>query len=228
MLHRARFLQHHRQPLNKQRRCTTSSTTHSTTYPTAKGTASLDSMVVLYSNSSCLRGFLRCIALFETSSQNQNPITFFLFWIVTLLSFTFCDERFKYNLLDGEERGTMAYLRREKEIVEVDFPFDKVWEAISKAAASLEWKVEETDEVKHQVKLKTKANFMAYASTITVDAIVVSEKITRVNLSAETPVTTVTGIVDFGRTRERIDSFLLALVKQLKGEVADSGKKEDE
>ena len=122
----------------------------------------------------------------------------------------------------------MAYLRREKEIVEVDFPVDKVWEAISKAAAGLEWKAEETDETKHQVKLKTKANFMAYASLITVDVLVVSEKTTRVNLSAETPVTTVTGIVDFGRTRERIDSFLLALVKQLKGETADSENKSNE
>ncbi len=122
----------------------------------------------------------------------------------------------------------MAYLRREKEIVELDFPINKVWEAISKAAASLEWSPEETDEAKHQVKLRTKANFMAYASLITVDAIVVSEKTTRVTLSAETPVTTVTGIVDFGRTRERIDSFLLALVRDLKGENSDSEMNEGE
>jgi len=122
----------------------------------------------------------------------------------------------------------MAYLRREKEIVEVDYPIGKVWEAISKAAAILEWTPEESNEEKHQIKLKTKANFMAYASMITVEVVVVSEKTTRVNLSAETPVTTVTGIVDFGRTRERIDSFLLTLVKQLKGEGPEPEKKIEE
>jgi hypothetical protein len=116
----------------------------------------------------------------------------------------------------------MAYLRKEKEMVEIDHPIDKVWESIAKAITSLEWTTEQTNEATHQVKIKTKANFFAYPSIITIEAIVVSEKTTRVNVSAETPVTTVTGIVDFGRTRERIDTFLLAVAKQLKGEAADS------
>jgi hypothetical protein len=112
----------------------------------------------------------------------------------------------------------MAYLRREKEIVEVDFTLSTVWEAINKAVTSLEWKIEQADEATHQVKVKTKSNFMAYASDLTINAIAQNEKTTRVTVSAETPVTTITGIVDFGRTRERIDSFLLALIKQLKPE----------
>ncbi len=112
----------------------------------------------------------------------------------------------------------MAYLRREKEIVEVDFPLSIVWEAIPKAIASIEWKVEETNQESHQVKAKTKANFMAYPSNFTIDAAATGEKTSKVTISAETPVTTITGIVDFGRTRERIDTFLLALVKQLKPE----------
>jgi hypothetical protein len=91
----------------------------------------------------------------------------------------------------------------------------------------LEWKVEETKEEIHQMKVKTKANFMAYPSILTIDVIIVSEKITRVKVLAETPVTTITGIVDFGRTRERIDSLLLGLVKQLKAEKASSEKKEN-
>jgi len=120
----------------------------------------------------------------------------------------------------------MAYLRREKEIVDVDFSLITVWEAINKAVTGLEWKIEQADEVTHQVKVKTKSNFMAYASDLTMNAIAQNEKTTRVTVSAETPVTTITGIVDFGRTRERIDSFLLALIKQLKPESATVKKQE--
>jgi hypothetical protein len=122
----------------------------------------------------------------------------------------------------------MAYLRKEKEIVEIDHPVDKVWESIAKAITSLEWTTEQTNEATHQAKVKTKANFFAYPSIITIEAIIVSEKTTRVNVSAETPVTTVTGIVDFGRTRERIDTFLLAVAKQLKGVGTDSKKDKDQ
>jgi len=109
----------------------------------------------------------------------------------------------------------MAYLRREKEIVEMDFPLNKVWNAIPKAIASLEWTVEKADEPRHFMKTKTKGAFMAYSSTLSIEAIAVAENTTRVNVTAETPVTTITGIVDFGRTRERIDSFLMALMQQL-------------
>jgi hypothetical protein len=108
----------------------------------------------------------------------------------------------------------MAYLRKEKEIVEMDFSLEKVWIAIPKAIADIEWTLEETDDAKHQVKARTKAGMM-YGSVLSIDAVAVSESITRVNVSAETPVTTVTAIVDFGRTRERIDLFLASLVKQL-------------
>lgn len=116
----------------------------------------------------------------------------------------------------------MAYLRREKEIVEFDYPVDKVWAAIATAVASLGWTMEEKTEADYQIKAKTKSNFMAYASLLTVNAFSKAEGKTRVTVSAETPVTTITGIVDFGRTRERIDSFLLALVEELKGKKAAS------
>jgi hypothetical protein len=120
--------------------------------------------------------------------------------------------------------SVLAYLRREKETVEMDYPLSKVWMEIDKAIGSLEWKIEEKNEAEHQLKVKTKANFMAYASTLTINIDAKSEKITRISISAETPVTTITGIIDFGRTRERIDSFLLALVKKLKGERNKSEK----
>jgi hypothetical protein len=120
----------------------------------------------------------------------------------------------------------MAYLRKEKEIVELDFPLDKVWEAMDKTVASLEWKIEENDESAHKLKVKTKANFMAYASELMINAVASDEKVTRVTVSAETPVTTITGIVDFGRTNERINTFLLGMVKQLKPKGATTEKKE--
>ena len=110
---------------------------------------------------------------------------------------------------------SVAYLRREKEIVEMDFPIEKVWEAISKAITTLDWAIEEADNSVHRIKTKTRGAFMSYSSQLTIEAISKTEKTTRVNVSAETPVTTLTGIVDFGRTRERIDSFLMALMSQL-------------
>ena len=116
----------------------------------------------------------------------------------------------------------MAYLRNEREIVEMDYPLSQVWDALGKAVTNLEWTADEAKEEIHQMKVKTKANFMAYPSTLTINVIVVNEKTTRVTVLAETPVTTITGIVDFGRTRERIDSLLLALVKLLKAEKASS------
>ncbi len=110
----------------------------------------------------------------------------------------------------------MAYLRKEKEIVEMDYPLATVWESIGKAIASIEWKTIEMNEETHKAKVETKRNFMAYASTLNIELISTDEKTTRVTVSAETPVTTITGIIDFGRTSERINTFLLALVKQLK------------
>jgi hypothetical protein len=109
----------------------------------------------------------------------------------------------------------VAYLRREVENVETDFPMEKVWEAISKTAAALEWTVEESDEAAHKMKIRTKANFMAYASLVVVELSSVKEGTTRIRAAAETPVTTLTGIVDFGRTRERIDTFLMTMIEQL-------------
>ncbi len=120
----------------------------------------------------------------------------------------------------------MAYLRREKEIVEIDFPLDTVWTAISSAITNLEWTIEETDEAKHSIKAISKPAFMSYRSVLTVDAVQVNANTTRVNISAETPTTTITGIIDFGRTRERIGLFLEALMKQLTPKEGEPDKPE--
>ncbi len=120
----------------------------------------------------------------------------------------------------------MAYLRKEKETVEVDYPLSKVWSDIGKAIVSLEWVVMEKNEEAHLLKVKTKSNFMAYASEFSIQATPIDESSTKVAISAETPVTTITGIFDIGRTSERIETFLLALRKQVNGEDIDSEKKE--
>ena len=109
----------------------------------------------------------------------------------------------------------VAYLRKETETVEIDYPLGKVWEAISKALASLEWTLEQIDNAAHHIKAKTKSSFMSYASTLLIDAVAVDKKTARVTVTAETPVTTITSIVDFGRTRDRIELFFEALAKQL-------------
>lgn len=109
----------------------------------------------------------------------------------------------------------VAYLRKEKETVEIDYPLGKVWAAIQKALISLEWAVEQIDNAAHHVKAKTKAGFMSYASMLLIDAVAVDKKTARVTVTAETPVTTITSIADFGRTRDRIELFFEALAKQL-------------
>ena len=109
----------------------------------------------------------------------------------------------------------MAYLRQEKETVEIDYPLSKVWEAMPKALALLDWTLEQSDDEAHHAKVKTKSAFLSYSSILIIAAVPVNEKMCRVTVQAETPVTTVTSIADFGRSRERIQLFFAALAKQL-------------
>jgi len=109
----------------------------------------------------------------------------------------------------------MAYIRKEKETFEIDYSLTKIWRAIPKALTSLKWTVDEVDDAAHHVKAKTKAGFMAYSSVLLIDAVPVDKKTARVTVTAETPVTTITSIADFGRTQHRIDLFFEALAKQL-------------
>ena len=54
----------------------------------------------------------------------------------------------------------MAYLRKEKETVEIDYPLAKVWAVIPEVLASLEWTTEQIDDAVYRAKVKTKAGFM--------------------------------------------------------------------
>jgi len=109
----------------------------------------------------------------------------------------------------------MAYLRKEKETVEIGYSLNKVWTAIPKVLTSLESNIEQIDDTAHHVKAKTKAGLMAWSSVLLIDAVPVDKNTTRVSVAAETPVTTITVMIDFGRTRQRIDLFFTELAKQL-------------
>ena len=109
----------------------------------------------------------------------------------------------------------LAYLRKEKEIVEIDYPLSKIWKAIPKVFTSLEWSIDEIDDKTHHVKVKTKAGFMSYSSVLIIDAVPVDKKTARVTVTAETPVTTITSLADFGRTHQRVTLFFETLAKQL-------------
>ena len=107
----------------------------------------------------------------------------------------------------------MAYLKEQKEKLEISYPLNVIWVTIPKAIEKLDWKIQETDEATHFLKVKTKGGFISYPSTLRIDLIAVDEKTTQMSLLAETPVTTITSVADYGRARERIDQFVTTLAK---------------
>ncbi len=109
----------------------------------------------------------------------------------------------------------MAYLRKEKQTVEIDFPLNVVWAAVPAVLTSLEWMIEQTDDIKHHMTVKTKSGFMSYGSKLIIDGVVVNDKTCRITVEGETPVTTITALTDFGRTSDRIELFFETLAIQL-------------
>lgn len=107
----------------------------------------------------------------------------------------------------------MAYLRDRKQEVEADFPLEFIWEAIPKAVAKLEWEIQEKDETTHRLTIKTKGSFMSYGSTLKIELSKINDKTTYISLDAETPVTTITSLLDVRQTRDRLDIFVLTLAE---------------
>ena len=107
----------------------------------------------------------------------------------------------------------MAYTRADTENIEVSFSINALWQAIPKAVAKLEWKIEEKNEAKHHFRIKTKGAFLSYGSTMQIDLTAVNEKTTKMSISAQTPVTTITSMADYGRTSERMDVLIATLAK---------------
>jgi hypothetical protein len=111
----------------------------------------------------------------------------------------------------------MAYMREGKETFEVSYPIDAIWQAIPKAIDKLEWKVEEADVATHHVKVKTRGAFLSYGSKMEINLTAVDEKTTKMSITAETPVTTITAMADYGRTNERINVFIATVGKIMSG-----------
>ena len=109
----------------------------------------------------------------------------------------------------------MAYLRNEKQTVEIDYSLAEVWSAIPEVIASLEWKMEQVDDAAHHAMVKTKGGFMSYGSTLMIDGVPVDKTKCRVTVHGETPVTTITALADFGRASDRIQLFFETLAKRL-------------
>jgi len=118
----------------------------------------------------------------------------------------------------------MAYLRDEKEKLEIDYPIDKIWAAILNVVKTLEWAIQEQNDEAHRMKLKTKAGFLSYQTILLVEAVSVNEKTTQMAITAETPVTTITSMADFGRTRDRVEQFVRLLAKQVEPEKKEKKK----
>ncbi|MCJ7763502.1 hypothetical protein MUP38_08630 [Candidatus Bathyarchaeota archaeon] len=109
----------------------------------------------------------------------------------------------------------MAYLKKEKETVEIDYAIDKVWKTIPKALKELGCTIEQIDDAAHHIKAKTQKGFISWSSVLLIDAKRVDENTTRVSVVAETPVTTISSIIDFGRARRRIDLLFATMAKKL-------------
>ena len=109
----------------------------------------------------------------------------------------------------------MAYLRKEQDTVEIDYAIDKVWMAIPKALKELGSTIDKIDEKARHIRAKTQKGFVSWGSTLLIDVKPVDEKTTRVSVAAETPFTTISAVIDFGRARRRIDLLFAALAKQL-------------
>jgi hypothetical protein len=107
----------------------------------------------------------------------------------------------------------MAYVRNETEKLEVSYPLERIWAAIPEVIKILDWKIEEQDDIAHKVVIKTRGGFMAYSSNLLVEAKSADANITCMTITGETPVTTITSIMDFGRTKDRMGQFIEALGK---------------
>jgi hypothetical protein len=112
----------------------------------------------------------------------------------------------------------MAYTREETEDVEVDYPIQQLWDGIPKALDKLEWTIEESNPEKFYLTVKTQGAFMSYPSVIKIILVPINDKTTRMLLAGETPVTTVTSVLEFRRTRERIERFIVILAQHMEKE----------
>jgi hypothetical protein len=109
----------------------------------------------------------------------------------------------------------MAYLREEKETFEIDYSISEIWQAIPNVINTLNWTLEEKDDNTYAAIVKTKGSFMSYGSTLKIYAVAIDQYKTQLTVKAETPVTTITAMADFGRTKDRIEILITEIAKKL-------------
>ncbi|MCW4028676.1 MAG: hypothetical protein NWE92_03405 [Candidatus Bathyarchaeota archaeon] len=119
----------------------------------------------------------------------------------------------------------MAYVRNSKESLEIDYAIELLWKALPTVVKKLEWAIEEKDDTQHKAKLKTKSGFMSYSTVLVVKAESLDENKTKMTINAETPVTTITAMVDVGRTRDRVETFIIELANCMEKKTKSGNKK---
>ena len=107
----------------------------------------------------------------------------------------------------------MAYTRESYQELEVDFSLEAIWNAIPEAVARLKWEIPEKDDANHRLTIRTAEDFMFYGSSLKVEASKIDVKTTYIKIVAETPVTTITSLLDYGQAEERITEFVMMLAK---------------
>jgi hypothetical protein len=105
----------------------------------------------------------------------------------------------------------MAYLRKDKHLIESDYSFPEIWEEIPIVIEEIGWKLGNIDEKNQQIRASTIGGMLSYASLLVIKVWSTNNKKTRIEINSETPVTTITSITDFGRIRQRVDLFFEAL-----------------
>jgi len=110
----------------------------------------------------------------------------------------------------------LAYLRKKEHVVESDYSITKVWNGTLKVLAKLKWTIVKKDKRTYEIETITNSGFLSYPSKLFIKIWVVDKKTTRIKVNVETPVTTITSVVDFGRIDDRIELFFEALSIHLK------------
>jgi len=109
----------------------------------------------------------------------------------------------------------LAYLRKDTKTLEIDYPVDVVWDAVKRILTNLDLEMEQVDDDAHHLRAKTKSGFLRLSSLMLVDALPSDGNKTKISVTAEKPVTTITGIFDFGQASQLTDAFLAELARQL-------------
>ena len=107
----------------------------------------------------------------------------------------------------------MAYLRETKRDVDVDFSVEAIWQAIPKTVDRLDWAIQEKDEKKHSMTIRTEKTLTSYESDLRVELEATGQNSTHMAVYGQTPVTTITATLQFSQTDDCIEEFIFALAE---------------